>query len=140
MSDAQTFSRLTDRRARDGAERLLIYAFRRMGASGIADAGAAHAFVAAFGTGFRRPLLLMRTLMVELSSATAHPIEIAPWCCPRLTAAEAALADVATRASSDAPTAHLLLADLLGTRDAHGPLATVTALAQAFADQGLPLA
>ena len=43
------------------------------------------------------------------------------------------------RSLEDDATAHLLLADMLGIRDAHGPLATVTALSIAFADLGMPL-
>lgn len=123
----------------DPAQRLVIFAFRQMGANGLDDACAAHAFVTACGKGFRRPLLLMRTLMAELSAASVRPIQIAPWCCPRMTPAEAALIDVLARALEDDRGANLLLADLLGKRDASGPLAAATALAIAFADLGMPL-
>lgn len=123
----------------DPAQRLLLFAFRQMGAHGLDDACAAHAFVTAFGKDFRRPLLLLRTLMLELSNAAARPIQIAPWCCARMTPCEGALLAVLGRTLEDDATAHLLLADMLGIRDAHGPLATVTALSIAFADLGMPL-
>jgi len=123
----------------DPAARLLIFAVRRMGAEGLSDASAAHAFVTAFGKDFRRPLVLLRTLIAELSATSARPIQIAPWCCPRLTPSEGAILDVLQRSLTDEPVAALLLADLMGVRQAAGALATASALAIAFADLGLPL-
>ena len=123
----------------DLGARLLLFGVRQMGARGLDDACAAHSFMTAFGKDFRRPLILLRTLMVELSAATAGSIQISPWCCARLTPAEAGLLDVLRHSMTNEQTAGLLLADLLGTRDATGPLATATALAIAFADLGLPL-
>lgn len=123
----------------DPAARLFLLALRQMGAHGLHDACAAHAFVTAFGRGFQRPLILLRTFIAELSAASARPISIAPWCCPRMTPAEAALLDVLGRARNAPDTANLLLADLLGIRDAGGILATGHALVDAFADMGLPL-
>lgn len=122
------------------ALRLILFGVRQMGAGGLEDACAAHAFVTAFGKGFRRPLILLRTLMTEMSAVAAGPIQIAPWCCPRMTPAEGALLAVLTRAMVNDRAANLLLADLLGIRDAAAPLATATALAIAFADLGMPLA
>lgn len=123
----------------DPAGRLVIYGLRRMGAHGLGDASVAHAFMTAFGKEFRRPLMLLRTLVHELAATSARPIQIAPWCCPRLTGSETALLAVLERSLTNEPAAALLLADLLGIRDAHGPLATATALAIAFADLALPL-
>ena len=123
----------------DPGARLLLFGLRQMGAHGLADACAAHAFVTAFGKGFQRPLVLLRTLIAELSGASARPIAIAPWCCPRMTAAEATLLDVLGRARDNPDAAALLLGDLLGIREPTGVLATAHALANAFADMGLPL-
>jgi hypothetical protein len=123
----------------DPAARLFIFALRQMGAHGLTDACAAHAFVTAFGKGFQRPLILLRTLVAELSAASARPIQIAPWRCPRMTAGEAVLLDILGRARTNPDAAGLLLGDLLGIRDAGGILATAHALANAFADMGLPL-
>ena len=110
-----------------------------MGMHGVDDACAANAFVTAFGKGFRRPLVLLRALMREMAQAAAGPIQIAPWCCPRMTQAETTLLAVLAKASTNPRAAGLLLNDLLGVRDASGVLATARALASAFADLGLPL-
>ncbi|SOB87741.1 hypothetical protein SAMN06297144_2877 [Sphingomonas guangdongensis] len=123
----------------DAALRLVIFGVRQMGAHGLDDAAAAHAFLTGFGQDFRRPLTLLRTLMLELSEVSSRPIQIAPWCCPRMTASEAALVAVLTRCLTNEAAAGLLLADLLAVRDASGPLATAAALATACADLGLPL-
>src|SRR5690606_17652703 len=118
---------------------LVLFAIRQTGANGLADAATAHAFVTAFGKAFRRPLLLLRTLMVELSMTASGPIPIAPWCCARMTPAEAAILDVLSEANNRAR-ARLLLCDVLGRREVDGVLAAGMALAAAFADAGLPLA
>lgn len=123
----------------DPAARLLIFGFRQMGAHGLDDAAAAHSFMTSFGKDFRRPLLLLRTLMMELSAASANPLQLAPWCCPRMTPSEAGILAVLGHSLVNERAAGLLLADLLGVRNANGPLATATALAIAFADLGLPL-
>lgn len=123
----------------DAAPRLLLFAFRQMGAHGIHDAAAAHAYMTAFGKAFRRPLTLTRALVSEISAASAGPIQIAPWCCPRMTGAETGLLAVMARAESNRAAAAMLLADLLGVADARGVLITARAVARAFADEGLPL-
>jgi hypothetical protein len=110
-----------------------------MGAHGLHDACAAHAFVTAFGRGFQRPLVLLRALMQEMSALAAGPVQIAPWCCPRMTGAEAALLEVIGRVCTNPQLAAMLLADMLGVRDASGVLVTAHALGNAFADMGLPL-
>lgn len=123
----------------DPAQRLLLFGFRQIGANGLDDACTAHAFVTAFGKDFRRPLILLRTLMMELSAASTRPIQIAPWCCARITPAEGALLAVLIKCMTNERAAGLLLADMIGVREASGPLATATALAIAFADLGMPL-
>ncbi|HVJ00092.1 MAG TPA: DUF6628 family protein [Sphingomonas sp.] len=119
--------------------RLVLFAIRRLGAQGLNDACAAHAFVTAFGEGFRRPLVLMRAFMLDVASAAAQPISIAPCCCQRTTASEAALLDVLARAETNPEKARLLLADQLGTRAVDGVLASAAAVAAAFADAGRPI-
>lgn len=123
----------------DPGARLLLFGIRQMGAGGLHDAAAAHAFVTAFGRDFRRPLILLRSLMAEMSTASAGPIQIAPWCCARMTAAESATIEIIARVTHDIPRARVLLADLLGVRQVDGVLATAHALANAFSDLGLPL-
>lgn len=123
----------------DPGARLLLFGIRQMGANGLHDAAAAHAFVTGFGKDFRRPLLILRALMAEMSAASSGPIQIAPWCCGRMTAAEGALLDVIATVPCDPERGRLILADLLGIRRVDGVLATTHALSNAFADAGLPL-
>ncbi len=123
----------------DSSARLLLFGIRQLGVHGLSDAAAAHAFVTAFGKGFRRPLLLLRTLLAEISATSAGPIPIAPWCCTRMTASEGALIDVIACVERDSERARLLLSDLLGIRRVDSVLATAHALANAFADAGMPV-
>lgn len=123
----------------DPAARLLLFGIRQLGAHGLTDAATAHAFITAFGKGFRRPLLLLRTLMAEMSAASAGPIQIAPWCCARMTASEGALLEAVATVERDSERAHFLLSDLLGIRRVDGVLATAHALANAFVDAGMPV-
>lgn len=124
----------------DANARLVLFAFRRMGAHGLHDAHAANAMLHAFGESFRRPLLLMRTMMADLAQTATCPISIAPCCCMRMTLAETTVLTIIARAQSAPQTANLLLADLIAVRRPDGVLASVTALAQAFADAGRPIA
>ena len=140
MSVATSFSATLPQLQPDNAgARLLLFGVRQIGVNGLNDACVAHAFVTAFGKEFQRPLVLLRVFMQELSAVSAGPIQIAPWCCPRMTGAEAALLDIIARIGTQPQSAGLLLADLLGVRDATGVLVTAHALANAFADVGLPL-
>ncbi|TKD50786.1 DUF6628 family protein [Sphingomonas baiyangensis] len=123
----------------DAAGRLLLFGIRQMGAHGLNDAACAHAFVTAFGKDFRRPLVLLRTLMHEMSQAAAGPIQIAPWCCRRMTAGEAALLTVLRRIDREPDAAALLLSDLLGVREPASVAVSAHLLASAFSDLGLPL-
>ena len=102
--------------------RIALFAIRRMGAHGLADARAAHTLFTVFGQDFRRPLILMRTLMADLASHASGQIAIAPCCCARMTVAEAALMTI-----------------LLGVRRVDGVLASAAAVSAAFADEGRPI-
>jgi hypothetical protein len=137
---AMTVAALPHAMPRCANARLALFAVRRMGANGLSDAHVAHAFVTAFGEGFRRPLVLIRALMADLAGSSNFPIAIAPCCCARTTAAEAALLTILSRAETAPDSARLLLADLLGSRRSDGVLASATAVAQAFADAGRPIA
>jgi hypothetical protein len=120
--------------------RLALFALRRIGANGLADAGAAHAMFTAFGEGFRRPLILLRALMADIAASAGGTIAIAPCCCSRMTTAEAALLTVLSRVETAPEAARLLMADLLGQRRVDGVLASAAAVAAAFADEGRPVA
>lgn len=119
--------------------RIAVFALRRIGAHGLADARAAHALFIAFGESFRRPLTLLRAFMADVAATATLPVAIAPCCCPRMTAAEDALLTALARAEIRPDSAALLLADLLGVRRADGVLAAATAVAAAFADEGRPI-
>lgn len=120
--------------------RIALFAMRRMGAQGLADARAAHTMFTAFGEGFRRPLVLLRALMADLAGTSAEQISIAPCCCARATAAETALVTILARVETAPEAARLLMADLLGVRRIDGVLASAAAVAMAFADEGRPIA
>ncbi|EZP48886.1 MULTISPECIES: DUF6628 family protein [Sphingomonas] len=119
--------------------RVALFALRRMGAQGLHDARASHALFTAFGQEFRRPLVLMRALMADLAGTAAGTIAIAPCCCARMTAAERALLTILARVETAPDSARLLLGDLLGVRRVDSVLASVAAVATAFADDGRPI-
>lgn len=119
--------------------RIALFALRRMGAHGLHDACASHAFFTAFGQDFRRPLVLMRALMADLAATAAGTIAIAPGCCARMTAAERTMLTILARVETAPDSARLLLGDLLGVRQVDAVLASVAAVAAAFADDGRPI-
>jgi len=119
--------------------RLALFALRRMGAHGLADAPAASAILNGFGVNFRRPLMLLRAFMHDMAANSAAAVQIAPCCCARMTIAEAALIAILARVETDPGAARLLLGDLLSLRRPDGVLASAAALAVAFADAGRPI-
>ena len=119
--------------------RIALFAIRRMGAHGLADARAAHVIFTTFGQRFRRPLILTRTLMAELASTAEGTIAIAPCCCPRMTPAEQILLAVLARVHDAPEAAQLLMADLLGVRCVESVLMAAAAMSAAFADEGRPI-
>lgn len=119
--------------------KVVLFAIRRMGANGLADARAAYALFTAFGEAFRRPLMLARAMMAEIAAQSAMPVAIAPCCCARVTASEHALLTILARVETAPDQARLLMQDLLGHRRADGVLAAAAALATAFADEGRPV-
>ncbi|RZL99703.1 MAG: hypothetical protein EOP68_23850 [Sphingomonas sp.] len=119
--------------------RVALFAMRRMGAQGLADARAAHLLFTAFGQNFSRPLILLRALMADLAGASAGTIAIAPCCCARMTPAESAMLTILARIETAPDVARYLMADLLGIRRIDGVLASAAAVAMAFADEGRPV-
>jgi hypothetical protein len=122
----------------DGA-RLLLHGIRRMGVGGINDAHIANAMIGLFGLSFRRPLVLMRAMMAELSRAATRSIIIAPSCCARMTGSEAVLVSAVAEAGDSPVAAHDLLCGLCGVSSCLGLLSSAQAVAQAFADLGHPI-
>ncbi len=119
--------------------RLALFAIRRMGAHGLADARASYALFTTFGEGFRRPLMLTRTMMADIAAHSSMPVSIAPCCCGRMTASEHALLTILARVEVAPDQARWLMQDLLGHRNVDGVLASAAALAAAFADEGRPV-
>ena len=121
--------------------RLLLYALRRVAAAGLSDAHATHAFFTAFGRRFRRPLVLLRALMAEVSRVSNISLPIAPCCCPRLTEAESVLLNAVADADGNhrPRETHRALCAILDVDDCLGALSSAQALAQAFEDCGRPL-
>ena len=119
--------------------RLLLFALRRMAAGGIGDAHAAHAFFTGFGLGYRRPLVLTRAFMAEVSRVSAIRLVVAPCCCPRMSEAEQVLLAAVGRANATPQRAHDALSALLKVRDCVGLVTSAQAVATSFADQGMPL-
>ena len=119
--------------------RLLLFSIRRMAAAGIGDAHAAHAIFTGFGLGYRRPLVLLRALMAELSRVSTARLTVAPCCCPRMTRDEAMLLDLITEAPTRPEQVHSALSGLLHVRSCLGALSSAEAVAAAFTDLGMPL-
>jgi hypothetical protein len=119
--------------------RLLLFAIRRMAAGGIADAHAAHALFTGFGVGYRRPLILLRALMAELSRVSAARLSVAHCCCARMTREEDILLKSMALAQAEPRAAHDQLRRLLHVRSCLGVLSSTQAVAGAFADLGMPI-
>jgi hypothetical protein len=122
----------------DGA-RILLHAIRHMGSGGINDAHAVNALIGAFGLSFRRPLVLLRAMMAEMSRVSTRSILIAPPCCGRMTGAEAVMISAVARACDSPASAHELLRMICGVRSCLGLLSSTQAVGQAFADLGRPI-
>ncbi len=120
--------------------RLLLYAVRRLGAHGLMDAHAANALMGTFGQSYRRPLILLRALMLEMARTAQSHVMIAGCCCARMTQDEATLIEAISRANADPRAARILLENLLNEPHCLGALTTAQALDQAFSDLGKPLA
>lgn len=122
-----------------GNSRLLLYAMRRVAAAGLNDAHATNAFFTTFGRSFRRPLVLLRALMAEVSRVSNAKLAIAPCCCPRLTEAESVLLGAVIDANHSPRDAHRRLCAILSVEECLGALSSAQALAVAFEDCGRPL-
>ncbi|MDI1295377.1 MAG: hypothetical protein PSY12_05750 [bacterium] len=119
--------------------RLFLFVMRRMATAGVNDAHAANAMLGAFGKSYRRPLILMRAMMLELARASSRRILVAPCCCARMTNDEGVMMQAIGDALRDPRNAYAQVTSLLGNDDALGALTCLQAVAQAHADLGRPL-
>ena len=136
---APSLSLLQPPRALDANARLLLYAARRIAAAGLNDAAAAAALLGHFGASYRRPLVLLRALMLELARSARRPILIAPCCCGRTTPAESAMLQAIRDGDTDPHAAAGSLAAVLGHDACLGAVTTAASLGGAFADLDRPL-
>jgi hypothetical protein len=120
-------------------DRLTLFAARRMALAGLHDAVAANAMFNAFGLGFRRPLVLLRATMLELSGEAGRIIALAPGCCRRMTHDEARLLAVLRHAPADEPRARRHLARLTGRTESPRALCAASAYGWALRDLGRSL-
>ena len=89
---------------------------------------------------YRRPLIILRALMLEVSRTSERSIAIAPCCCRRMTMDEAALLGAVEAAVARPGIARTLMARVTATLDCLAPVSAAQALNHAFADLGRPLA
>lgn len=119
--------------------RLFLFVMRRMASAGVDDAHAANALLGAFGRSYRRPLVLMRAMMLEFARMSSRKILVAPCCCARMTADEALMMRATGEALRDPHAAYEQVSALLGNDHALGALTCMQAVAQAHSDLGRPL-
>ncbi|ABC63749.1 hypothetical protein ELI_08285 [Erythrobacter litoralis HTCC2594] len=72
---------------------MLVLLARKMAIYGLRDASATMLAMQVFGSGFRRPLALLRCFMHEVATCSNRNISVAPCCAPRMTRDEALLID-----------------------------------------------
>jgi len=123
----------------DQMQRLVLFAVRRMAAHGVRDAYAANLLFSNFGIHFRRPLVLLRTFMIELSQSSTRTITIAPCCALRMTADEGRIVGILTKVADNRMAAANHLRELTGHNGISSPLSVAAALNNAMADLGRPL-
>lgn len=119
--------------------RLFLFAVRRMAVAGVNDAHAASALLGDFGKSYRRPLVLLRAMMLEIARVSNRKIMVAPCCCARMTTDEAGLMTAVAEAVEAPPAAYARISQLLATDGALGALTCAQAVSQAFADMGRPI-
>lgn len=118
--------------------RLVLRTMRLMAIGGINDATAAAFLFGHFGRAYRRPLVLMRALMLELGRTSNRRIALAPPCCGRITRDEAMILRAFSRTEGEFVACHEDARHLLGRCDALGAATCFQAVASCFADLGAP--
>ena len=115
-------------------ERSILFAVRRMAAGGVHDVNAAWLMLDLFSTGFRRPLVLLRTFMLELAHASQGPIRFAPCCAPRMTGDEGLILHVLRTSADDLPSAEEMLMLLTGNANVFEPLSAAAVFGRAVSE------
>ena len=126
--------------ARTDASRLLfVKTARLMAIGGVNDASAAALMLGWFGRAYRRPLVLVRALMLELARVSERRILVAPPCCGRLTRDEAVMLRALGREEWQIDRSHDDACELLATDNALGAATCFQAVSACFSDLGAPL-
>lgn len=136
MLDAPTPAPLHIARLEAPALRITLLLVRRMAAHGIDDAHATQAAFGFFGLGYRRPLILLRAMLVEMARASNRRIRISPCCHFRMTEDEAMLIQTITLARPLEMTAHQSMSMLLGGANHLPALSAAMAYHDAMEDMG----
>ncbi|MGV3770221.1 MAG: DUF6628 family protein [Sphingobium phenoxybenzoativorans] len=140
MRNPEITHKMTDKALpEDRGNRLFLFAVRRMAMAGVNDAHAANALLGTFGKSYRRPLVLLRAMMLEMARASSRKIMVAPCCCSKMTGDEALLMQAVSEGLSDPHAAYERVSELLASDAALGALTCVQAVAQSFADLGRPM-
>ncbi len=112
---------------------------RLMAIGGIDDARAAAMLIGQFGRAYRRPLVLMRAMMLELARVSRRRILLAPSCCGRITRDEALMIAALSHGEAAFVACHRDAAALLGHDEVLGAATCFQAVGRCFADLGAPL-
>lgn len=118
-----------------GDARTLLFAIRRMAVDGLHDAFATNALFAAYGLRYRKPLVLLRALLVDIARTARSNIIVAPCCVPRMTAHEYALLS----AISDPADGAFYMEPLLKPHTASSAVTTIAALSETLIEMGRPV-
>jgi hypothetical protein len=119
--------------------RLFLFVIRRMAAAGVNDAHASSALLGNFGISYRRPLILMRAMMLELARVSNRKILVGPCCYAGMTDDEARLTRIMAMGQQEPKTAYDELSVMLDSDAVLGALTCAQAVAQSYADLGCPI-
>lgn len=123
----------------DAARQLFLKTARLMAIGGVNDARAAALLLGWFGRNHRRPLVLMRALMLELSRVSQRRIQLAPPCSTRMTRDEAVMLRALGREEWQIERSHADACELLATDNALGAATCFQAVSTCFSDLGSPV-
>lgn len=116
----------------------VLRVMRSMAIGGVNDARAAAMLLNQFGRNYRRPLILLRALMMEMSRVSNRRIRLAPPCCGRITRDEGIILSALGRHESAFTHCHDDACLLLDRDDALGTATCFQAVSACFADLGAP--
>ncbi|GLT01960.1 hypothetical protein GCM10007897_33620 [Sphingobium jiangsuense] len=123
----------------DGPRLLFLKTARLMAIGGANDARAASVMMGWFGRNYRRPLILIRALMLEMARISERRIQLAPPCSNRLTRDEATMLRALGRPEWQIDRCHDDACALLSVDNALGAATCFQAVASCFEDLGAPV-